>query len=174
MHLEVLIGAVTKELRAARPEVGEPGDVLFGRRGGCLVEVDRGHACSLLGRCHPRFPFWPLDWAEFITNPKGLISSELSEAGHYRELRAVRLVSKGGRPPALDATASSSSAGQSEAKNCPPFAQNKIAKGRPPGAVSAFQGCATRRKMLECERTYQCVPDRSRIFVGIFSLASFY
>jgi hypothetical protein len=24
MHLEVLIGAVAKELRAARPEVGEP------------------------------------------------------------------------------------------------------------------------------------------------------
>src|SRR5258707_7559769 len=67
MHLEVLIGAVAKELRAARPEVGEPGDVLLGRRGGCLVEVDRGHACSLLGRCHPGFPFWPLDLAEFIT-----------------------------------------------------------------------------------------------------------
>jgi hypothetical protein len=46
MHLEVLVGAVAKELRAARPEVGEPGDVLLGRQGGCLVEVDRGHACS--------------------------------------------------------------------------------------------------------------------------------
>src|SRR6266850_6930790 len=102
MHLEVLIGAVTKELRAARPEVGEPGDVLFGRRGGCLVEVDRGHACSLLGRCHPRFLFWPLDWAEFITNPKALISSGLSEAGHYRELRAVRR-HQGCRSPAQDA-----------------------------------------------------------------------
>ena len=52
MHLEVLIGAVAKKLRAARPEVGESGDVLLGRRGGCLVEVDRGHACSFLGRCH--------------------------------------------------------------------------------------------------------------------------
>src|SRR5215831_5138855 len=40
MHPEVLIGAVAKELRAARPEVGEPGDVLLGCRGGCLVEVD--------------------------------------------------------------------------------------------------------------------------------------
>jgi len=38
MHLEVLVGAVAKELRAARPEVGKPGDVLLGRRGGCLVE----------------------------------------------------------------------------------------------------------------------------------------
>jgi NAD(P)-dependent dehydrogenase (short-subunit alcohol dehydrogenase family) len=28
-------------------EVGEPGDELLGRRGGRLVEVDRGHACSL-------------------------------------------------------------------------------------------------------------------------------
>jgi hypothetical protein len=40
MHLEVLVGAVAKELRAARPEVGEPGDVLLGCQGGCLVEVD--------------------------------------------------------------------------------------------------------------------------------------
>src|ERR1700682_2990755 len=47
MHLEVLVDAVAKELRTARPEVGEPGDVLLRRRGGCLVEVDRGHACSL-------------------------------------------------------------------------------------------------------------------------------
>jgi hypothetical protein len=28
MHFEVLIGAVAEELRAARPEVGEPGDVI--------------------------------------------------------------------------------------------------------------------------------------------------
>jgi hypothetical protein len=49
MHLEVLVGAVAKELRAARPEVGEPGDELLGRRSGRLVEVDRRHACSLLG-----------------------------------------------------------------------------------------------------------------------------
>jgi hypothetical protein len=39
MHLNVLIGAVAKNLRAPRPEVGEPGDVPLGRRGGCLVEV---------------------------------------------------------------------------------------------------------------------------------------
>ena len=43
MHLEVLVGAVAKKLRAARPEVGEPGDVLLGSQGGCLVKVDRGH-----------------------------------------------------------------------------------------------------------------------------------
>jgi hypothetical protein len=49
MHLEVLVGAVAKELLAARPEVGQPGDYLLGRRGRVLVEVDRGHACSLLG-----------------------------------------------------------------------------------------------------------------------------
>ena len=52
MHLEVRVGAVAKEPRASRPEVGEPGDVLLGRRGGCLVEVDRGHACSFLERFH--------------------------------------------------------------------------------------------------------------------------
>jgi hypothetical protein len=37
-----------RTVRAARPEVGESGDVLLGGQGGCLVEVDRGHACSLL------------------------------------------------------------------------------------------------------------------------------
>src|SRR5882757_10676293 len=50
MHLEVFVGAVAKELRAAWPEVGKPGDVLLGRRGGCLVEVDCGHVrapCSM-------------------------------------------------------------------------------------------------------------------------------
>ena len=49
VHLQVVVGAVAEELRAARPEVGEPGDELLGRRGGRLVDVDRGHACSLLG-----------------------------------------------------------------------------------------------------------------------------
>ena len=48
MHLEVLVGAVAKQLRAARPEVGEPGDELLGRRGGRLVEMDGRHACSSL------------------------------------------------------------------------------------------------------------------------------
>src|SRR5262249_4296266 len=45
MHLEVLVGAVAKKLRTARPKVSEPGDVLLGRRGGCLVQADSGHAC---------------------------------------------------------------------------------------------------------------------------------
>jgi hypothetical protein len=31
MHLEVLVGAVTEELRTVGPEVDEPGNVLFGR-----------------------------------------------------------------------------------------------------------------------------------------------
>src|SRR5260370_30404325 len=48
MHLEVLSGAVAKKLRAAKPKVGEPGDVLLRRRGGCLVQADRGHAFSCL------------------------------------------------------------------------------------------------------------------------------
>src|ERR1700722_6956009 len=43
VHLEVLVGAVAKELRATGPEVGKPCDVLLGRRGGWLVEVNRGH-----------------------------------------------------------------------------------------------------------------------------------
>jgi len=50
MHPEIVVSAVAKELRSARPEVGEPGDELLGRRGGRLVEVNRGHAgSSLLG-----------------------------------------------------------------------------------------------------------------------------
>src|SRR5690242_5046288 len=48
MHLEILIGAVAKQLRAARPEVGEPGGVLLGRQSGGSVEVDRGHTRSFL------------------------------------------------------------------------------------------------------------------------------
>jgi hypothetical protein len=32
VHLEVLVGAVAKELRTAGPEVGKPGDVLLGCR----------------------------------------------------------------------------------------------------------------------------------------------
>jgi hypothetical protein len=31
MYLEILVGAVAKELRAAGPEVGGAGDILFGR-----------------------------------------------------------------------------------------------------------------------------------------------
>jgi hypothetical protein len=52
----------------------------------------------------------------------------LSLTGPLPGTGAIRLVIKGARPPALDAIASSSAAGQSEAKNCPPFAQNKIAE----------------------------------------------
>jgi len=47
VHFEVLVGAVAEEFRAARTEVGEPRDVLLGRQGGCLVEVNCGH-CVLL------------------------------------------------------------------------------------------------------------------------------
>src|SRR5262249_60655102 len=45
MHLEVLVSAVAEKLRAPGSEVGEPGDILLGRQGCCLVQVDRGHAC---------------------------------------------------------------------------------------------------------------------------------
>jgi hypothetical protein len=43
MHLEVFVGAIAKELRAARPEVGESGHVLLRRGGRFSVEMDRGH-----------------------------------------------------------------------------------------------------------------------------------
>jgi AcrR family transcriptional regulator len=42
VDLEVAVGAVAEQLRATWPEVGEAGDVLLGRRGGGLVEVERG------------------------------------------------------------------------------------------------------------------------------------
>jgi len=48
MHLEVLVGAVAKKLRAVRPKVGEPGDVLLGCEGSCLVKMNRGHLLLLL------------------------------------------------------------------------------------------------------------------------------
>jgi hypothetical protein len=50
MDLEVFVGAIAKEFRPARPEVGEPGDVLLGRQDGCLVKVDGGHCVSPLCR----------------------------------------------------------------------------------------------------------------------------
>src|ERR1051326_1097326 len=46
MHLQILVGAVAEEFGAARPEVGESGDILLGRQGGRLVEVERGHVYS--------------------------------------------------------------------------------------------------------------------------------
>src|ERR1700693_4959657 len=63
-----------------------------------------------------------------------------SFASPYRSKRARHFPSSRfpGAKPALDATASSSTAGQSEAKNCPPFAQNKIAKGRAPGGPGFY------------------------------------
>ncbi len=51
MHLEIIVGAVTKERGAARPEVGEPGNELFWRRSHRLMEVNRGHTCSLCEGC---------------------------------------------------------------------------------------------------------------------------
>jgi len=56
MHLEVLIGAVAKQLRAASPEIGEPGYELRGRHGRCLVKVyfwqlvNDAHGCSSFSR----------------------------------------------------------------------------------------------------------------------------
>jgi len=50
MHLEVLIGAVAKELRAARTEVGQPGDVLPGRQSCRTVEVN---FCVIVVFPHP-------------------------------------------------------------------------------------------------------------------------
>ena len=48
MHLEVAVGTVSKKLGAVWPKVGKPGDVLFRRRGGCLMQVERGHPSLLL------------------------------------------------------------------------------------------------------------------------------
>jgi hypothetical protein len=44
MHLKVSVGAVAEKFRTARPEIGEAGHVLFGRRIGCPMEMDGGHA----------------------------------------------------------------------------------------------------------------------------------
>ena len=42
MHSEVRVGAVAKELRATRSEIGESGDVLLGRRSCRPMKVDGG------------------------------------------------------------------------------------------------------------------------------------
>src|SRR5438093_13435378 len=58
VHLEITVAAVGEDLRAARPEVGEPGQELLGRRGGRLMKADRGQdvlldrdLCSLPWSC---------------------------------------------------------------------------------------------------------------------------
>src|SRR6478752_524774 len=79
MHLEVAVGAVAEEFCAARPEVGEPGDELRGRRGGLLVEVDRGH--GVLRSLKTLFP------------EHSLLASTVP-------VRAVRRTSEGPWPPA--------------------------------------------------------------------------
>src|SRR5262245_48383240 len=50
MHLKVVVRAPGKDLRTARPEVGESSDVLLRRQIGGLVKMHRGH-CSLLFGC---------------------------------------------------------------------------------------------------------------------------
>ena len=47
MHFEVVVGAVAKELRAARPEVDERREEVHGRRGRGLVQMDCSHAASV-------------------------------------------------------------------------------------------------------------------------------
>ena len=47
MHLEIFVPAVAKERRAARPEVGEPGDLLRGCQSGRLAQMDSGHGRPL-------------------------------------------------------------------------------------------------------------------------------
>jgi hypothetical protein len=47
MHLEVVVRAVAEQFRAARSEVGEPGNEPLGRHGGRLMKVDRGHGVLL-------------------------------------------------------------------------------------------------------------------------------
>src|SRR5215510_14160096 len=71
MDLQILIGAVAKELCAAGPEIGEPGDELFGRRGGCLFEVNRGHVHSL-----PHSSSW-ICLALYVINHNGAVSAQL-------------------------------------------------------------------------------------------------
>src|SRR5918912_3480885 len=45
--LEVAVGAVTKDLRAPRPEVGQRREALLGRRARRRFEVDGRHGCVL-------------------------------------------------------------------------------------------------------------------------------
>jgi hypothetical protein len=56
VNLEVVVGAVAKELRAAWPEVGEAGDELLGRGGSRLVKVDRGHVSTVIRNDGSRRP----------------------------------------------------------------------------------------------------------------------
>jgi hypothetical protein len=48
VHPQVIVVAVGEQLRAARPEVREPGNELLGSRGGHLGEVNPGHVSPIL------------------------------------------------------------------------------------------------------------------------------
>jgi len=54
MHFQVLVGAIAKQLRAARPEAGESGDVLLGHHCGCLAT--RKSLRRAMGGSGPRSP----------------------------------------------------------------------------------------------------------------------
>src|ERR1044072_4880389 len=60
MHFQILVGTVTKDLRAVRREVSQPGDILSGRQSRCLMQMDRGHTCSFHSVVS-RFPVSNLD-----------------------------------------------------------------------------------------------------------------
>jgi hypothetical protein len=47
MHLEILVGGIAEEFGAAGAEIGEAGDILLWRQGGCSMEMDRGHLSLL-------------------------------------------------------------------------------------------------------------------------------
>jgi hypothetical protein len=66
MYLKVLIGAIAKELRAAGPEVGEPGDVLLGREEGALVKMEGGHGFSPLVQMFVGSILLVIAWLETI------------------------------------------------------------------------------------------------------------
>jgi hypothetical protein len=50
MHLEVIVGAVAEDLRAARPKIGEPGDELLRVEVVVRLKCRVAMVCSLVGR----------------------------------------------------------------------------------------------------------------------------
>ncbi len=69
MDLEVLVSAVAKELRAARPEVGEPGDVLLGVK----VVVWWRWIVDMRAPYYELFPKLQVDTALVSRNVAGLV-----------------------------------------------------------------------------------------------------
>src|SRR5580700_2609003 len=97
VHFEVFVGAVSKQLRAARSEVGEPGDVLLGCEGSCVVKIDCGHTFLLSVRSvdYAMAHGWLQAKAACPALLPVVRGHALSRPGYYSEVMTVKSNARG-------------------------------------------------------------------------------